>query len=130
MPTSAVGVAATLGRSWMPRWLRLCSAVGPTPSCWRERAEAYELEERAAAVAPGALLERAEEREDPDEKVAFADVGGEGRALGEVEDDGAADASGSLDDLGERRVERRVRSRIQTSWTCLRFEFRRERSEE
>ena len=45
------------------------------------------------------MLQRAEEREDPEEEVALADVGGKGRALGEVEDEGAADASGGLDDL-------------------------------
>ena len=45
------------------------------------------------------MLQRAEEREDPEKEVAFADVRGKGRALGEVEDEGAADASGGLDDL-------------------------------
>lgn len=67
-----------------------------------ERAKGYELEKGATAVAPGASLQRAEEREDPEEEVALADVGGKGRALGEVEDEGAADASGGLDDLRGR----------------------------
>ena len=53
------------------------------------------------------MLQRAEEREDPEEEVALADVRGKGRALGEVEDEGAADASGGLDDLKGRRERRK-----------------------
>lgn len=101
--------------------------MGPTPSCGSGEGESYELEEGARAVAPRASLQRAEERENPDEKVALADVGRKGGPLGEEEDDGAADASGGLDDL-ERRRRDEVRSRIRTSWTCLRCECRRERS--
>lgn len=53
------------------------------------------------------MLQRAEEREDPEEEVALTDVRGKGRALGEVEDEGAADASGGLDDLKGRRERRK-----------------------
>ena len=54
------------------------------------------------------LLEGAEKRENPEKEVAFADGRGKGGTLGEVEDDGATDSSGGLNDL---RVEREKKRR-------------------